>query len=144
MAETDERTAEVVEDQQGRAEAGPEERVAPEERAAAESPSPEEVAAPGRAADGEGREGEREAGAPGRIEFLGNIQLEAAVELGRAELAIGEILKLGPGSVVELDKALGDPVELMVKDQLIARGEVVLVEDRFGLRVTEVVGRERE
>jgi len=75
------------------------------------------------------------------IEFLGAIELEAAVELGRTTMTIGEVLKLGPGSVVQLDKMLGDPVEMMVKDRLIARGEVVVVDDRFGLRITEVAAR---
>jgi len=78
------------------------------------------------------------------IEFLSEIELEAAVELGRATLSIGEVLGLGPGSVVQLDKMLGDPVEMVVKDRLIARGEVVVVDDRFGLRVTEIVSRASE
>jgi flagellar motor switch protein FliN/FliY len=82
---------------------------------------------PGRAAD--------------RIGFLNNIELEAAVELGRAMLSIGEVLGLGPGSLVQLDKMLGEPVELMIKDRLIARGEVVILDDRFGLRITEIVSR---
>ncbi len=56
-------------------------------------------------------------------------------------MTIGEVLELGPGSVVQLDKMLGDPVEMMVKDRLIARGEVVVVDDKFGLRVTEIVPR---
>lgn len=75
------------------------------------------------------------------IEFLSNIELQAAVELGRTTLSIGEVLALGPGSLVQLDKMLGDPVELMIKDRLIARGEVVVVDDRFGLRVTEILSR---
>lgn len=82
---------------------------------------------------------------PGRsIEFLNEIELEAAVELGRATLSIGQVLGLGPGSVVQLDKMLGDPVEMVIRDRLIARGEVVVVDDRFGLRVTEIVSRASE
>ena len=73
------------------------------------------------------------------LEFLSGIELEASVELGRTTMSIGKVLELGPGSVVQLDKMLGDPVELMIKDRLIARGEVVVVDDRFGLRITEVV-----
>jgi flagellar motor switch protein FliN/FliY len=73
------------------------------------------------------------------LEFLSGIELEACVELGRTTMSIGKVLELGPGSVVQLDKMLGDPVELMIKDRLIARGEVVVVDDRFGLRITEVV-----
>ncbi len=78
------------------------------------------------------------------IEFLNEIELEAAVELGRATLSIGQVLGLGPGSVVQLDKMLGDPVEMVIRDRLIARGEVVVVDDRFGLRVTEIVSRASE
>lgn len=78
------------------------------------------------------------------IDFLGGLELEAAAELGRARLSINDVLKLRPGSVVQLEKMLGDPVELMVKDRLIARGEVVVVDDRFGLRITEVLSRESE
>ena len=76
------------------------------------------------------------------IEFLSNLELEAAAELGRANLSIGEVLRLRPGSVVQLEKALGEPAELMIKGKLIARGEVVVVDDRFGLRITEVLSRE--
>lgn len=97
----------------------------------------------GVAADGSG--GVAQAARPRRgLEFLGGIELEAVVELGRARLTIGEVLELGPGSVVQLDKMLGDPAEMMIKDRLIARGEVVVVDDKFGLRVTEIVSREAE
>lgn len=76
--------------------------------------------------------------------FLGSLELEAAAELGRAKLSVSEVLELQPGSVVQLEKMLGDPAELMIDDQLIARGEVVVVDDRFGLRITEVASRESE
>lgn len=78
------------------------------------------------------------------IEFLREIELEAAVELGRTSMSIGQVMGLGPGSVVQLDKMLGDPVEMVIRDRLIARGEVVVVDDRFGLRVTEIVTRDSE
>ena len=103
----------------------------------------DEAAALGAAAEGSG--GGEQAARPRRgLEFLGGIELEAVVELGRARLTIGEVLELGPGSVVQLDKMLGDPAEMMIKDRLIARGEVVVVDDKFGLRVTEIVSREPE
>lgn len=86
--------------------------------------------------------GEEGAGHP--IEFLSSIEVEAVAELGRAEVTIGEVLGLRAGSVVQLNKMLGEPAELMVKDRLVARGEVVVVEDRFGLRITEVVARGEE
>jgi len=89
-----------------------------------------------------GRGDEEGAGHP--IEFLSSIEVEAVAELGRAEVTIGEVLGLRAGSVVQLNKMLGEPAELMVKDRLVARGEVVVVEDRFGLRITEVVARGEE
>jgi flagellar motor switch protein FliN/FliY len=73
------------------------------------------------------------------IEFLKDIKVQASVELGRVDLTIGDVLKLAPGSFVHLDKMAGEPVELMVKDKLIARGEVVVIDDKFGLRIIEIV-----
>jgi len=111
------------------------------EAAAPAGDGEDEAAALDAAADGSGAQAAR----PRRgLEFLGGIELEAVVELGRARLTIGEVLELGPGSVVQLDKMLGDPAEMMIKDRLIARGEVVVVDDKFGLRVTEIVSREPE
>ena len=81
---------------------------------------------------------------PRSIELLGNIEVEASAELGHAQLSIREVLELKPGSVVQLNKMLGDPADLMVKDKLIARGEVVVVDDRFGLRITELVSQAPE
>jgi len=81
---------------------------------------------------------------PRSIELLGNIEVEASAELGHAQLSIREVLELRPGSVVQLNKMLGDPADLMVKDKLIARGEVVVVDDRFGLRITELVSQAPE
>jgi flagellar motor switch protein FliN/FliY len=75
------------------------------------------------------------------IEPLSNVELEAAVELGRTNLLIGDVLKLRTGSLVQLDKMLGEPAELVVKGNMIAKGEVVVVDDRFGLRITEVLSR---
>ncbi len=75
------------------------------------------------------------------IGFLGDVELEASVELGRANLSIEEVLRLLPGSVVHLNKMLGEPVDLIVGDRLIAKGEVVVVDDTFGLRITEMVPR---
>jgi flagellar motor switch protein FliN/FliY len=71
--------------------------------------------------------------------MLLGVTLQVAVELGRTKMSIEEVLKLGPGSVVELDKLAGEPVDVLVNDRLIARGEVVVIEDRFGVRVTDVL-----
>jgi flagellar motor switch protein FliN len=72
------------------------------------------------------------------IELLLNVELEAALRFGCCEMPLGEILELGPGDVVELDRHITDPVDLIVGDKIVARGEVVLVNGNFGLRVTEV------
>jgi len=72
------------------------------------------------------------------IELLLDVELEASLRFGCREMALGEILDLGPGDVVQLDRHVADPVDLIVGDKIVARGEVVLVNGNFGLRVTEV------
>jgi flagellar motor switch protein FliN len=72
------------------------------------------------------------------LELLLDVELEAALRFGAREMQLGEILDLGPGDVVELDRHVTDPVDLIVGDKIVARGEVVLVKGNFGLRVTEV------
>ena len=72
------------------------------------------------------------------IELLLDVELEATLRFGCKELPLAEILDLGPGDVVQLDRNVADPVDLVVGDKIVARGEVVLVNGNFGLRVTEV------
>ena len=72
------------------------------------------------------------------LELLLDVELEAALRFGCCEMPLGEILDLGPGDVVELDRHIADPVDLIVSDKIVARGEVVLINGNFGLRVTEV------
>jgi flagellar motor switch protein FliN len=72
------------------------------------------------------------------LELLLDVELEASLRFGAREMPLGEILDLGPGDVVELDRHVADPVDLIVGDKIVARGEVVLVNGNFGLRVTEV------
>lgn len=72
------------------------------------------------------------------IELLLDVELEAALRFGCREMPLGEILDMGPGDVVELDRQVTDPVDLIVGDKIVARGVVVLVNGNFGLRVTEV------
>jgi flagellar motor switch protein FliN/FliY len=79
----------------------------------------------------------RAALSPG-IELLLDVELEATLRFGCREMPLGEILDLGPGDVVQLDRNVADPVDLLVGDKIVARGEVVLVNGNFGLRVTEV------
>jgi flagellar motor switch protein FliN len=72
------------------------------------------------------------------LELLLDVELEASLRFGSREMPLGEILDLGPGDVVQLDRHVADPVDLLVGDKIVARGEVVLVNGNFGLRVTEV------
>ena len=72
------------------------------------------------------------------IELLLDVELEASLRFGSREMALSDLLALGPGDVVQLDRALTDPVDLIVGDKIVARGEVVLVNGDFGLQVTEV------
>lgn len=72
------------------------------------------------------------------LELLLDVELETSLRFGSREMPLGEILDLGPGDVVELDRHVADPVDLIVGDKIVARGEVVLVNGNFGLRVTEV------
>ncbi len=72
------------------------------------------------------------------VELLLDVELEATLRFGCREMPLGEVLELGPGDVVQLDRHLSDPVDLIVGDKIVARGEVVLVNGNFGLRVTEV------
>lgn len=75
------------------------------------------------------------------VDLLMDVQLNVAVELGRAQLHVRDILGLGPGAVVELDKHSGEPVEVVVNGKLLARGEVVLIDENFGVRITEIVSK---
>ena len=78
------------------------------------------------------------AGSHPGIDLLLDVELEAALRFGCREMLLGEVLDLGPGDVVQLDRHVADPVDLIVGDKIVARGEVVLVNGNFGLRVTEV------
>lgn len=77
------------------------------------------------------------------LELLLDVELEASLRFGSREMPLGEILDLGPGDVVQLDRHIADPVDLIVGDKIVARGEVVLVNGNFGLRVTEVAEPQR-
>ena len=73
------------------------------------------------------------------IEILLDIPLEVSVELGRTKIVIRDLVQLGPGSIIELDKLIGEPVDILVNDNLIARGEVVVFDENFGIRITDIV-----
>src|SRR6185437_11585595 len=82
---------------------------------------------------------EQPAGRSSSIDLIRDVPLKVTVELGRASLTVREILALGAGSVVELDRLAGEPVDVLVNDRMIARGEVVIVDESFGVRVTELL-----
>lgn len=77
------------------------------------------------------------------IDLLLDVQLEVSVELGRSHMNIRDVLALRGGSLIELDKLAGEPVDVSVNGTLIARGEVVVVDEKFGVRITEVVSKAR-
>lgn len=73
------------------------------------------------------------------LEMLLDIGLRVTVELGRAKMSIREVLNLGPGTVVELNRAAGEPVDILINGKPIAKGEVVVIGDMFGVRVTDII-----
>ncbi len=73
------------------------------------------------------------------MDMILDIPVTVSVELGRAEMIIKDILQLGQGSVVELEKLAGEPMEILVNGRLVARGEVVMVEEKFGVRLTDII-----
>jgi flagellar motor switch protein FliN len=74
--------------------------------------------------------------------FVMDVPVEVTVEIGRRSMKIAELLRIGPGSVLELDKAAGEPLDVYVNNRRIARGEAVVVGDRYGVRLTEVLSFE--
>ncbi|MDA7683883.1 flagellar motor switch protein FliN [bacterium] len=72
-------------------------------------------------------------------DLLKNIPVTISVEVGRTSLQIKELMRLTQGSVVELDRLAGEPLDLLVNDTLVAQGEIVLVNDRYGMRLTQIV-----
>ncbi len=83
-------------------------------------------------------------GAPGdaNINMLLDVEMDVAIELGRTDLSIKRILELAPGSIVELDRMAGEPVDLVVNEKVVARGEVVVVDENFGIRIVSLVSPE--
>lgn len=73
------------------------------------------------------------------IDFILDIPLELSVELGRRKMLVNDLLQLGQGSIVELDKLAGEPLEIYINRKLVARGEVVVVNEKFGVRLTDII-----
>ena len=86
-------------------------------------------------ADGEASE------QPSGINMLGDVDLDVRIELGRTRMLVDDVLRLSPESVVELDKAAGDPVDIYVNGRHVARGEVLVLNENFCVRVSEIIGR---
>jgi flagellar motor switch protein FliN len=85
-------------------------------------------------------------GAARGLDMLHDVEMEVSAELGRTRMSVRDLLSLSPGAIVELDRAAGSPADLLVNGRLIARGEVVVVDENFGIRITEIIppGSERE
>jgi flagellar motor switch protein FliN/FliY len=96
----------------------------------------------GHVGDEEPHTGRSERGDRGRPAFdlLHDVEMEVTAELGRTRMSVRELLSLAPGAVIELDRAAGGPADLLVNGRLIARGEVVVIDENFGIRITEIVG----
>jgi len=75
------------------------------------------------------------------LDVLMQVPLSITAELGKCKMSVNEVLKLGTGSIIELDRLAGGPVDLLVNNKLVARGEVVAVDENFGVRVTELISR---
>jgi flagellar motor switch protein FliN/FliY len=77
------------------------------------------------------------------LEAVFDVPVKVSAVLGRARMEVGELLRLGPGAVLELDRKVGEAIDIYVNDRLVARGEVVLVEDKLGVTMTEIIKTER-
>lgn len=77
------------------------------------------------------------------LEAVFDVPVQVSAVLGRARMDVGQLLKLGPGSVLELDRRVGEAIDIYVNNRLVARGEVVLVEDKLGVTMTEIIKADR-
>lgn len=77
------------------------------------------------------------------LEAVFDVPVHVSAVLGRSRMDVGELLKLGPGTVLELDRKVGEAIDIYVNDRLVARGEVVLVEEKLGVTMTEIIKAER-
>jgi flagellar motor switch protein FliN/FliY len=77
------------------------------------------------------------------LEAVFDVPVQVSAVLGRSKMDVGELLKLGPGTVLELDRRVGEAIDIYVNDRLVARGEVVLVEEKLGITMTEIIKAER-
>ncbi|MGE4234019.1 MAG: flagellar motor switch protein FliN [Bacteriovoracia bacterium] len=118
----------------GGGEAAPAADTPPADAAAGGTPG-----APGGPAQGGGEAKAADRGSIQTLDFILDIPLKVTVELGRTKMMIRDILQLAQGSVVELTKFAGEPLEVLVNEKLVARGEVVVVNEKFGIRLTDII-----
>ena len=78
------------------------------------------------------------------IDVILDVPVTLSLEVGRAKMSVGDLLRLNQGAVVELDRKAGDPLDVLVNGALVARGEIVVVNDKFGIRLTEVVSQDKK
>lgn len=110
-----------------------------EAAAARVGPPPPAGSTPFALPDLAGEAGESRAALHQAIDLLRDVQLNVKIELGRTRMLVDDVLKLGEGSVVELDKLAGDPVDVFVNERLVARGEVLVLNDNFCVRINDIV-----
>ena len=79
------------------------------------------------------------ANTPENINLIMDVPLEVTVELGRTKKSIADILDFAPGTIIELDKIAGEPIDVLVNGKFVAKGEVVVIEESFGIRITEII-----
>jgi flagellar motor switch protein FliN/FliY len=91
------------------------------------------------AAAAEGAETAAAGGGERDLDFILDIPLELSVELGRTRMLVNDLLQLGQGAIVQLDKLAGEPLEIFINRKLVARGEVVVVNEKFGVRLTDII-----
>ena len=78
---------------------------------------------------------------PRNLDFLLDVYLQVSVEVGRTRMTIQDLLQLGQGSVVELSKLAGEPLDVYINNRLVARGEAVIVNEKFGIRITDIISQ---
>ncbi len=109
------------------------------EQAVVEAPQPQATPAPAQIFEQFGGAGADKAGTPQGFDMIMDIPVRITVELGRTKISIRNLLQLAHGSVVELDGLAGEPMDVLVNGTLIAQGEVVVVNDKFGIRLTDII-----
>ena len=86
-----------------------------------------------------GNKGKKKTGPPNNLDLILDVTLQVKVELGRTSMTVNDLLQLGPGSIVELTKMAGEPLSIFVNEKEIARGEVVVINEKFGIRLTDIL-----